>query len=304
MSEFIKKTLIYITMKSKLIKLTIITFFILIILKKEIIYITIYKTTIIWFKNIVPNLLPMFIISSLIINSNLIFNLCDILGKPFSYIFKTSKYGIFVYLLSLISGSPSNAKYINDLKNNNLITKAESDKLLTFTTNYNPLLIISLLSLFLPKTISIKILIIIIISNLIVGLLNRNIPCTIINNKNICINKINISNILKDTIDTLLMILGTLIFFNLIINLLPITNSILKNIFNGSLEITTALSNIKYLNINNNFKIVLSILYLSFGGISIHTQIKSILPDTNYNLFIKSRILCMLISLILMLLII
>ena len=44
----------------------------MLLLKKDIMYITIYKTTLIWFKNIVPNLLPMFIISSLIINTNLI----------------------------------------------------------------------------------------------------------------------------------------------------------------------------------------------------------------------------------------
>ena len=241
-------------MKSKLTKLTIILFFILILLKKDIMYITIYKTTIIWFKNIVPNLLPMFIISSLIIKSNLIFNICNILGKPFSFIFKTSKYGIFVYLLSLISGSPSNAKYIKDLLDNNLITKEESNKLLLFTTNYNPLLIINLLSLYLSNTTSYKILIIIIISNILVGITNKNIPHKRFNN-NIKTNKINISIIIKDTIDTLLMILGTLIFFNIIINLLPITNPILKNIINGTLEITTALSNIKYLNIKDVLKI-------------------------------------------------
>ena len=285
-------------MKNKLTKIIIILFFILILLRKEIIYITIYKTTIIWFKNIVPNLLPMFIISSLIINSNLIFNICNILGKPFSYIFKCNKYGIFVYILSLISGSPSNAKYIKDLENNNLINKSESNKLLLFTTNYNPLLIISLLSLYLPKYISYKILIIIILSNFIVGLFYRNIPCDISNKKNTT-NKINISNIIKETLDTLLMILGTLIFFNLIINLLPLQNLLLKNIFNGFLEITTSLSSLKYLNINVNLKIILTLIYLSFGGISIHTQIKSILPDTNYNLFIKSRILCVFISILL-----
>ena len=145
--NLLSKLLIYFIMKSKLTKITIIIFFILILLKKEIIYITIYRTTILWFNNIVPNLLPMFIISSLIINSNLIYNICNLLGKPFEYIFKTSKYGIFVYLLSLISGSPSNAKYIKDLLNNNLITKEQSNKLLTFTANYNPLLIINLLSL-------------------------------------------------------------------------------------------------------------------------------------------------------------
>ena len=84
--NLLRITLIYFTMKNKLTKLTIIIFFILILLKKDIMYITIYKTTITWFKNIVPNLLPMFIISSLIVSSNLIINICNILFLLICYI--------------------------------------------------------------------------------------------------------------------------------------------------------------------------------------------------------------------------
>ena len=62
---------------------------------------------------------------------------------------------------------------------------------------------------------------------------------------------INITNIIRETTNTLLMILGTLIFFNIIINLIPIKNLLLKNIINGFLEITTALSSMKYINIAN-----------------------------------------------------
>jgi len=290
-------------MKSKLTKLTIIIFFILILLRKDIMYITIYKTTLIWFKNIVPNLFPMFIISSLIVNTNLINNICNILGKPFEYIFNINMYGVYVYILSLISGSPSNAKYIKDLKNNNLITKEEQDKLLTFTMNYNPILIISLLSLYLPKNITYKILIIIILSNFITGIVIRNKE-KITNNKVIKIKKTSISVIIKDTLDTLLMILGTLIFYNLLINLIPINIPIIKNILNGILEITTSLANLQNINLSTNIKLLLTLIYLSFGGLSIHTQIKSILADTNYNLFIKSRIICIITSLILSFLII
>ena len=286
-------------MKSKLTKLIIILFFILILLKKDIMYITIYKTTLIWFKNIVPNLFPMFIISSLIVNTNLINNICNILGKPFQFIFNINKYGVFVYILSLISGSPSNAKYIKDLKDNNLITKEEENRLLTFTTNYNPILIITLLSLYLSKTISYKILFIIILSNIITGIILRDNKTNKIDNKIIQIKKTNISTIIKDTLDTLLMILGTLIFYNIIINLLPVNIPIIKNILNGLLEITTSLSNLKNIDISLNIKVYLSIIYLSFGGLSIHTQIKSILPDTNYILFIKSRFICIIISLLL-----
>lgn len=286
-------------MKNKLTKLTIIFFFILIFIKKDIMYYTIYNTVILWFKNIVPNLLPMFIITSLIIESNLIINICNIFGKLFNKIFKCSNYGIFIYFLSLFTGSPSNAKYINDLVNNNLISNTLSDKLLLFTSNYNTLLIYSLLSLYLNKSISIKIIIIIIISNIIVGLIFRNINYIDLKT-NYIKRKINISKIIKDTIDTLLMILGTLIFFNIIINLLPIKNILLKNILNGFLEITTGLKGLEYLDISTNIKILLSTMYLSFGGLSIHTQIKSILPDTNYTLFLKSRLYAVIISIILL----
>ena len=286
-------------MKNKLTKLTIIFFFILIFIKKDIMYYTIYNTVILWFKNIVPNLLPMFIITSLIIESNLIINICNIFGKLFNKIFKCSNYGIFIYFLSLFTGSPSNAKYINDLVNNNLISNTLSDKLLLFTSNYNILLIYSLFTLYLNKSISIKIISIIIISNIIVGLIFRNINYIDLKT-NYIKRKINISKIIKDTLDTLLMILGTLIFFNIIINLLPIKNMLLKNILNGFLEITTGLKGLEYLDISTNIKILLSTIYLSFGGLSIHTQIKSILPDTNYTLFFKSRLYAVIISIILL----
>ena len=288
-------------MKNIFTKLIIFFFFILIFIKKDIMYYTIYSTTLIWFKNIVPNLLPMFIITSLIISSNLIITICNLFGKIFSKIFKTSKYGVFVFILSIFTGSPSNAKYIKDLIDNKLISKDEGDKLLLFTTNYNPLLIYSLLTLYLDKKTSIILITIIILSNIIIGLINRNMKYEKIKN-NYNNKSFNLSKIIKETIDTLLMILGTLIIYNIIINILPINNPIIKNIFNGALEITTSLNNIKFLNINTNFKILLSIIYLSFGGISIHTQIKSIFSDTNYKLFLKNKLLSIFISIILLLL--
>lgn len=288
-------------MKNIFTKLIIFFFFILIFIKKDIMYYTIYSTTLIWFKNIVPNLLPMFIITSLIISSNLIITICNLFGKIFSKIFKTSKYGIFVFVLSLFTGSPSNAKYIKDLIDNNLISITEGNKLLLFTTNYNPLLIYSLLTLYLDKKTSIILIIIVILSNIIIGFLNRNMEYDEIQN-NYNSKSINLSKIIKETIDTLLMILGTLIVFNIIINILPINNLLIKSIINGTLEITTALNNINFLNINTNFKILLSIIYLSFGGISIHTQIKSIFSDTNYKLFLKNKLLSIFVSIILLLL--
>ena len=284
-------------MKNILLKIFILFIFILVFFNNNIMYTTIYNTTLIWFKKIVPNIFPMFIISSLIIDSNLIYDITNVFGNLMSKIFKTSNYALFVFILSIFTGSPSNAKYIKDLIDNKMITKEEGNKILLFTTNFNSLLIYNLISTYLSKYNSIKVIITLILTNIIIGLLNRNIHVNIINTR-IINNKINISKIIKNTIDTTLMILGTLICFNILINILPIKNVLLKNIINGFLEVTTSLKHLEYLNINIKLKELLTIIYLSFGGFSIHLQIKSILTDTNYKLFLKNKIFSVFISLI------
>lgn len=283
-------------MKNILLKSLIIIIFILIFMNNNIFYSIIYNTTLIWFKNLVPNIFPIMIITSLIIESNLIFDLSNIFGNLFSKIFKTSRYSIFVFILSIFTGSPSNAKYINDLYNNKLISKEETTKILLFTTNFNSLLIYNLISAYISGYNSLKIIITLILTNIIIGLLNRNIDITLLPIKQIN-NKINLSKIIKDSIDTMLMILGVLICFNLLINIVPINNIILKNIFNGFLEVTTALKSLESINISIRIKELLTLVYLSFGGLSIHLQIKSILIDTNYVLFFKNKLLSIFISL-------
>jgi len=81
--NLLRKYKIYFIMKNIFTKITIIIFFILIFIKKDIMYFTIYKTTLLWFKNIVPNLFPIFIVTSLITDSNLIYYICKVFGKPF-----------------------------------------------------------------------------------------------------------------------------------------------------------------------------------------------------------------------------
>jgi len=90
-------------------------------------------------------------------------------------------------------------------------------------------------------------------------------------------------------------------------NSLPISASITQRIvaitaiFNGFFEITSGLVNLSVLNIPYNVKLILTIIYLAFGGISIHMQIKSILKDTvSYKLFYLTRVFSIIISLILL----
>ena len=53
------------------------------------------------------------------------------------------------------------------------------------------------------------------------------------------------------------------------------------------------------INYNSYFKELLAILFISFGGLSIHTQVKCILDEENisYKYFLKGRIMQTLIAL-------
>ena len=165
-----------------------------------------------------------------------------------------------------------------------------------------------LTSIFTPKT-TLKIIFIHYLSNIIIGILLRKKAPKITTqtfkpeskkNRSILINSINKS------ISTLLMILGTVTFYMIVTYIITFPfkeNILLKTITSGFLEITNGLNNLIHLNIYTKIKEIIAIAIISFGGLSIHTQIKAILEDTkiNYQYFLKGRILHTLIGIILIL---
>ena len=84
---------------------------------------------------------------------------------------------------------------------------------------------------------------------------------------------------LKRTLDTLLTILGIILFYLLITEALNILipNSFINCIFNGILETTGGLLKLIHLNCSIPLKQILASFFISFTGLSIHTQIKNIL---------------------------
>lgn len=278
--------------------LKILLIFILLFLtyyKKEIVITSVLNSIDLFNKSIFPSIFPVMILSDLILSTNLINIICNLLNKITVKLFKTSKYLSYVFIMSCISGSPSNAKYIKDLLNNNCITKDEAIKILSMSVLYNPLLIISLTK-YLKFKDSILIIIINIISNLIIGLINRNYPITLTNQK-ITSKKFNLIESINNTINTLISIFGIITTFNILTNLLPIKHPLITGIF----EITNGLNLINTINTSYNNKIIYTLILMSFSGLSIITQIKSILnKDTlNYTLFYKSRIIHLLLNIIL-----
>lgn len=236
----------------------------------------------IWMNNLFSILFPTMILTDLIISSGLINNIISIFGNTFKKIFKVNKTAFFVFLMSIISGTPSNGRNLKILYDNKQITKEDVNKIMGMSIFFNPLFVISLTSF--------KIWFIILISNIITGFILRNK----LDYKEIEYNKFNYSfnltESIKNSLDILLMILGTITIYMVISSLIP-NIGIFKIIITGLLEVSTGLFKIKLLN-NSLLKDILSIIFLSFGGLSILSQIKSILSnllDTKY--FIISRIL-------------
>ena len=240
---------------------------------------TIYSVNI-WLNKILPTLFPTFIIVDIIYNTNL------------PYYIEKYLHINFIYIISILSGSPSNAYILN--KYNQNITK-----ILSVTKYTSPIFTYTFLKAIFNHKTAILIISLNILSNIILKLIikPKNIKYLIIKQETIYTT---ITNSIKKYINTLITILGTIIFFNTLpIHL--IKNNLIKGIILSILEITTSLNNLLTTTLPYNIKILLTIISLSTCGLCIETQIKSIINDTfiNYKEYLLYRLLHTIIFLIL-----
>ena len=234
----------------------------------------------IWITKIIPSLFPIFIIVDIIYNSNIPLYI----EKYFSI--NTT------YILSIISGSPSNAYILN--KYNTDITKQ-----LSITKYTSPIFTYYYLKAIFNHKIALILICTNILSNIILSLLikPKNIEYKQNNKQNIFML---LSTSIKNNINNLITILGTIIFFNTLpINL--INNKYIKTLILSILEITTSLDNLSTITLPFNIKLLFTSISISTCGLCIETQIKSIVNDThiNYKKYITYRLLHLIIFLML-----
>ena len=138
-------------------------------------------------------------------------------------------------------------------------------------------------SIFLSKFVTIKLMLIHYLSNLIIFIFyNKKLDNTSRSYNKI---NVNITDSIKKAMSTTIMVLGTITFYLILSNIINL-NIYLK----GLLEMTQGLNML----INNsiNFKEIIAIVFISFGGLSIHTQVKCILDETDldYKYYFWGRI--------------
>ena len=261
----------------------------------------------VWKNNIFPSLFPFFVLSEFLINYGFIELVSELFKPIMNKCFKVKGVGAFVFIMSLVSGFPSNSKYVRELYMNGLINEYEGTKLLTFTHFSNPLFILGTISiLFLNnKEVGLLILICHYLGNIIIGFLFRNYYVSDKEDSKISfkrailnMHKKRISNnksfgevmcgALMNGINTLLLIFGVVTLFLVITTIIDNNinlSSYYQSILNGIVEMTQGLKYVSLLDIPLKIKGTLSVMFISFGGISVHIQLISILSDTKIKYF-------------------
>lgn len=270
-----------------------------------------------WATSVLPSLLPFFIATELLSYTNIISYLgkmCEKFARPF---FNVPGEGIFAFLMGIISGYPIGAKIVVNLKSKGVLNEFESERLLAFTNNSNPLFIIATVGISLFGSLRIGIILFVshLISSIIVGFIFRwwkrdsrslSQNCFRSCRANNAISFSNLGEVLSksisDSINSVLIVGGFIVLFSvicsileksnifsflysilhLILNLFGITEVIFNSTLIGIVEITNGLQSLST-NISNT-SILISSFLLGFGGISILLQILSITSKGNISI--------------------
>lgn len=241
---------------------------------KDLVSMSILESINIWYKNLFPSIFPVLILCDLIVSLNVFEFLIKSGGNIFQKLFRINKYGLLVFIVSLLCGTPSNMSLAYNLYKKNLLNEDDINKLIPLCLFFNPIFVISFTN--------IKVYAILFISTIITGLLFRGKNNNIIEIELNSNNEFDLNKSIEKGIHILLNILGTISIFMLLSNIIIIKKPIVSCILGGFFELTTGLYKTNIFFKGNNY---LYLLILSFGGISIFTQIKGILKDIRINYY-------------------
>ena len=277
---------------------------------------------VLWANNVVPSLLPFFIATELLGYTNVVNKLGKLLNPIMRPIFNVPGVGSYALLMGIISGYPTGAKIVCNLKEQCLLTDVESERLLAFTNNSGPLFILGTVgvSLFGNTLIGFLLLLTHILACISVGILFRfwkknknsnfsNLKININNNKQL-VNFSNLGEVLgksiTSSISTIVMIGGFVVLFSVVLSILKNSNIIellahiifpffrlfgiqdfnfCTSFISGILELTNGVMSISTILCKNiSINIILTSFLLGFAGISILLQVYSIIAKSNISI--------------------
>lgn len=237
-------------------------------------------------------------------------------------IFNVRGEGAFAFIMGMISGYPVGAKIATTFRQNNICTKEECERLLSFTNNSGPLFMIGTVGILMFKNTTIGILLFIthILACLTVGIIFRfwktkqtspDFPtkASSHSSKQKMVSFSNLGEVLTESItsatSTVLLIGGFVVIFSSIISilkssgilnlsascltplfeLLNIDTSFASPLLSGFLEITNGIQSISNIACKKlSINIIFTAFLLGFGGISVLLQVWSITSKTDLSI--------------------
>lgn len=268
---------------------------------------------IIWTTSIIPSLFPFFVATEILYSTNIINILGKYCNKFMRPLFNVPGQASFALIMGFISGYPTGAKIVSDLRENKICSKIEAERLLSFTNNSGPLFIISVVGIITFSNLEIGYLLLIthILSALTVGFIFKfwknkkeikittNLPIkSNINNNNFATV---FTDAIKKSISNILNIGGFVVIFSVIISILNNLNlfdsistllTFLKipqefsmPILSGIIEISNGINNLNFINVSNiSILIIIAAFLLGFGGICVAFQVYSIISKTDLSI--------------------
>lgn len=291
--------------RNRLIKVLILIFLILMLLFPEASFQGASSGLLLWFHNVLPNLLPFIILSNLMVRLNISKQLSKVFYPVFGRIFRISCEGCYPLIIGFMSGIPMGAKATADLVHEKQISLREGQFLIAMCNNASPMFIIgyiaitqlklpgfhyilfgiiycsAILSAFLYRG----------ITSLFPGksnALHRNMELTITQTKPTRFSFPLLDGAIMNGFEIVTRIGGYIILFSIfaqIIKGIGPDTSFIKAFVMGLFEITTGISQICNTRLDLNTKIVLVSMVTSFGGLSGLAQTKSVIANTRLSIY-------------------
>lgn len=275
-----------------------------------------------WSTSVVPSLFPFFVATELLMHTNLVTLLGNLLNPLMKPLFNIRGEGAFAFIMGIISGYPVGAKIASNFRQNNICSKEECERLLSFTNNSGPLFIIGTVGILMFGNTTVGILLFIthLLACITVGILFRywkkgkstfhaTTSSSFTNSSSKIASFSNLGEILAESItssiSTILLIGGFVVIFSSIISILkasgllnsftillaPIFNflnvdtAFIQGILTGILEITNGINTISSIACKKiSWNIIFASFLLGFGGISILLQVWSITAKTDLSI--------------------
>ena len=275
-----------------------------------------------WATSVVPSLFPFFVATELLMHTNIVYHIGNILNRFMKPLFNIRGEGAFAFIMGIISGYPIGVKIATNFRKENICTKEECERLLSFTNNSGPLFIIGSVGILLYRNTMIGILLFIthLLASLSVGIIFRfwkktkdydshsSTSKTYANTKTPA-SFSNLGEILSESIvssiKSILMIGGFVVIFSSIIsilkssgithmieiiaaplfNFIDISPSFIEPLFTGFFEITNGISSISNIACKKlSINILITAFLLGFGGISVLLQVLSITSKSDLSI--------------------